>query len=145
MAFADTPIVRIAILLFVALAIAAAWRVMNWWQRKRVEQLGHDALLLPAIIAEQVAGGTAAILSFSTRTCAECRTRQAPALKRLGAAFGPQVRVVSLDAIDYAELAAQLGVLTVPSTVVLDQRQRVRHLNLGYASEQRLEEQLRGL
>ena len=36
------------------------------------------------------------------------------------------------------------GLLTVPATVVLDSSGTVRHLNLGYASDVRLREQLAG-
>ena len=84
-----------------------------------------------------------AVLSFSTPSCAECRTRQAPALKRLGNTFGEQISIVSLSALDHPELVAQFGILTVPATVVLDQTHQVRHINLGYASEQRLGEQVK--
>jgi hypothetical protein len=41
-------------------------------------------------------------------------------------------------------LVQQIGILTVPATLVLDAAGTVRHLNLGYASDVRLREQLAG-
>ena len=86
--------------------------------------------------------GRPAIVSFSTPTCIECKNRQAPALTRLAAALGDAVTIRSLSALEHPDLVDQIGILTVPATVVLDRRGTVRHLNLGYASEQKLRDQL---
>ena len=133
---------RIWVLLLVMGALAAAYALVRLWQRRRVEILGHDALALPLAVSEQITPGRATVLAFSTASCAECRTRQAPALARLHTQLGASVSVVSLDALDHPDLVAQLGILTVPSTVVLGKGREVRHLNLGYASDARLAEQL---
>ena len=85
---------------------------------------------------------SARAIAFSTPSCAECRTRQAPALSRLAIALGDQVTVRSLSALDHPDLVQKIGILTVPATVVLDSSGTVRHLNLGYASDARLREQL---
>ena len=135
---------RLLILLLLVVVIAAGYALLRVWQRRRVAALGRDALALPSSIAALIAPGRVAVLAFSTASCAECRTRQAPALARLRAKLGDAVAVVSLDALDHPELVAQLGILTVPSTVVLGERREVRHLNLGYASDARLAEQLAG-
>ena len=50
--------------------------------------------------------------------------------------------VRSLSAFDHPELVQRVGILTVPATVVLDAAGAVRHLNLGYASDGKLREQL---
>lgn len=135
-------ITRLLILLLVIVVVAAAYALLGRWQRRRVQTLGQAALALPIAVASQIAAGRAAVLAFSTASCAECRTRQAPALARLRARLGDDVAVVSLDALDHPDLVAQLGILTVPSTVVLNESHQVRHLNLGYASDARLMEQL---
>jgi hypothetical protein len=46
--------------------------------------------------------------------------------------------------LDHPDLVQKIGILTVPATVVLDSSGTVRHLNLGYASDVRLREQLAG-
>jgi hypothetical protein len=136
---------RLLILLLFTAAGAAAYALLRLWQRRRVQKLASDALALPPDVDARLAPGQAAVLAFSTRSCAECRTRQAPALARLRSAVGDSVAVVSLDALDHPDLVAQLGILTVPSTVVLSESRQVRHLNLGYASDARLAEQLAGV
>lgn len=138
-------ILRLGILLLVALLVVGVWAALRFWRSRQVAQLQQEALPLPESIMAQIGGVSAAILSFSTRTCVECRTRQAPALKRLVAALGANVRVVSVDPLEHPDLVSHLGILTVPATVVLDAGRHVRHLNLGYASEGTLQEQIAGL
>lgn len=135
-------IMRMLILVGLAVLLLGVWQLLRLWQRRRVQALQDASLVLPLTTAALLSPGQAAVLAFSTPSCAECRTRQAPALKRLSALLGEGVAIVSLSALDHPELVAQLGILTVPATVVLDPDRRVRHINLGYASEQRLGEQV---
>lgn len=128
---------RIVILAGLALLIAAGWYMLRLWRVWKLRTL-RQATPLAAVAPV----GRPAIVAFSTPACAECRTRQAPALTRLAAALGEAVTVRSLSALEHPELVQQIGILTVPATVVLDRRGVVRHLNLGYASDQQLREQL---
>jgi hypothetical protein len=130
---------RIGILFALALLIAAAWagiRVWAAWKLRRLRTVTPLADLAPP--------GRPAVIAFSTPSCVECRTRQAPALARLAAVLGEQVTVRSLSALEHPDLVQKIGILTVPATVVLDAAGTVRHLNLGYASDVRLREQLAG-
>jgi hypothetical protein len=122
--------------LFALLVLGAA--LLRIWIRHHSNQLATSPLPLPDDLAGRLPAGRASILAFSTPSCAECRTRQAPALVRLRERVGDAVAVVSLQALDYPDLVAQLGILTVPATVVLDGARHVRHLNLGYASTEQL-------
>lgn len=131
---------RIIILIGLALAVAAAWAAVRLWRSWKLRQLRYDAPL-----ADLVPLGRPAVVAFSTPSCAECKSRQAPALSRLNAALGDEVVVRSLSALEHPDLVQQIGILTVPATVVLDQRGVVRHLNLGYASDARLREQVLSL
>ncbi len=81
-------------------------------------------------------------MAFSLPNCGDCRARQAPALNRLRAQLGEQVAVVTLTVSEHADLADRLGLMTVPATAILDERGSLRHLNQGFADEQRLIEQL---
>jgi hypothetical protein len=128
---------RILILIALALLIAAGWGMLRLWRRVKLRRLRDVSPLV-----ELVPVGRPAVVAFSTPSCAECRTRQAPALARLSAALGDAVTVRSLSALEHPNLVQQIGILTVPATVVLDRDGRVRKLNLGYASDERLREQL---
>ena len=105
-----------------------------------LRRLGADMPL-----AELIPTGRPAIVAFSTPTCAECLTRQAPALARLSAALGDAIIVRSLSALDHPDLVDRIGILTVPATVILDREGHVRNLNLGYASDERLHAQVMSL
>ena len=130
---------RIIILIGLAFTIAAGWAAIRLWSAGKLRRLR-----VAAPIADLAPPGRPAVIAFSTPSCAECRTRQAPALSRLAAALGDQVTVRSLSALEHPDLVQQIGILTVPATVVLDAAGTVRHLNLGYASDVRLREQLVG-
>lgn len=131
---------RVFILIGLALLIAAGWGMLRMWRGWKLRQLRGDAPL--AAVAPL---GRPAVIAFSSPSCAECKSRQAPALGRLNDALGEAVTVRSVSALEYPELVQQIGILTVPATVVLDRRGVVRHLNLGYASDARLREQVLGL
>lgn len=82
------------------------------------------------------------MVAFSAPHCHECHTRQAPALARLQNALRDRVVVTSVSALEHPDLVEKLGILTVPATVVIDARGAVRHLNLGYTSDTKLQQQL---
>jgi hypothetical protein len=128
---------RIGILIALALMIAAGWASIRLWSAWKLRRLRASAPL-----ADLAPPGRPAVIAFSTPSCAECRTRQAPALSRLADDLGDQVTVRSLSALEHPDLVQKIGILTVPATVVLDAAGTVRHLNLGYASDARLREQL---
>jgi thiol-disulfide isomerase/thioredoxin len=129
---------RIFIVALVAVAIALAWGLVRLWQRRAVVVMQADSPFVTV-----VPPGKPAIVAFSTPSCADCRTRQAPALKQLAAQFGEQVEIRSLQATEHPELVDRAGILTVPATVVLDARGVVRHLNLGFTDSETLASQLR--
>lgn len=130
---------RLLILAAVALGVALVWAGLRAWRARRVARLAGEAPL-----AGIVPPGRPAVVAFTSPGCAECRSRQAPALARLEAELGDAVTVRTLAAPDHPDLAGRLGILTVPATVVLDARGAVRQLNLGFAPAERLAEQVRG-
>ncbi|HWQ14573.1 MAG TPA: thioredoxin family protein [Roseiflexaceae bacterium] len=131
---------RIIILALIVVAATLGWAALRAWRAAKLRRLGGEAPF-----AGVVPGGRPAVVAFSTPTCAECRTRQAPALDRLAAAMGESVAVAHLSALDHPDLVERIGILTVPATVVLDAQGAVRQVNLGFADEWRLAEQVRGL
>jgi thioredoxin-like negative regulator of GroEL len=86
--------------------------------------------------------GRPAVVAFSTPSCAACRTAQRPALAALEERAHGQVRVVHVDAADRPDVARAFGVMTVPATVVLDAPGAVVAANQGFATTERLAEQL---
>lgn len=82
------------------------------------------------------------IVAFSTPGCAACHTAQKPALAALEERAPGAVRVIHVDAAARPEVARAFGVMTVPATVVLDARGAVVAANQGFATTERLAEQV---
>jgi thiol-disulfide isomerase/thioredoxin len=86
--------------------------------------------------------GTPAILYFTSPGCAPCESVQAPALDRLHAMYGPCLQVIEVDATLRPRLADTWGVLSVPTTFLIDAQGRPRAVNHGVARTGRLIAQL---
>lgn len=85
------------------------------------------------------------IVYFTTPDCVPCKTVQRPALNQLVNLLGDKLQVIEIDATQRPDLAKQWGVLSVPTTFLLDARGEVRYVNNGVARAEKLMEQLRTL
>jgi thiol-disulfide isomerase/thioredoxin len=128
---------RFLILIALALLIGASWGLVQLWKRYKLRSLQNRSPL-----ADVVPLGKPTVVSFSTPYCSECRARQAPAIQRLSSQMGDKIAVHSLSALEHDALVRQLGILTVPATVVLTPKGQIAALNLGYASDEQLGKQL---
>lgn len=86
--------------------------------------------------------GTPAILYFTTPTCVPCKTVQRPAIQQIKHQMGPRLQVIEVDAAARPDLAADWGVLSVPTTFLLDSKGRPRHVNHGVTRAEKLQQQL---
>jgi hypothetical protein len=77
--------------------------------------------------------GRPAVVLFTTPSCADCATQRAVL---------NGVRVIEVDASARPQVAARFGVLTAPTTAVLDPEGKVRAVNHGFAGPERLAAQL---
>ena len=91
---------------------------------------------------ESIRPGIPAILYFTTPTCAPCKTLQRPALARLKDHLGEELQVIEVDASTRPDLADYWGVLSVPTTFIIDRRGRPRRVNHGVASAEKLLKQI---
>ncbi len=85
------------------------------------------------------------IVYFTTPDCAPCKTVQRPALHKLSDLMGDKLHVVEIDATQQPELAKQWGVMSVPTTFLLDARGEARYVNNGVTRMEKLMEQLQTL
>lgn len=113
--------------------IAAYW-VINAviLARARGKRLGLETLQV----------GIPAVLYFTTPSCVPCKTVQRPALAQLQKTLGDKVQVIEIDASAQPHLADYWGVLSVPTTFIIDKQGRPRRVNHGVAGAEKLQKQL---
>jgi len=85
------------------------------------------------------------IVYFTTPDCAPCKTVQRPALSRVSQLLGDSLEVIEIDATQRPDLAKIWGVMSVPTTFLLDARGEARYVNNGVTRAEKLMEQLQTL
>ena len=91
---------------------------------------------------EEYQPGRPAILYFTSPGCMPCRTIQRPALDELQRRYGDGIQVIEVNALESPELSDHWGVLSVPTTFIIDSGGRPRCINHGAARLGKLERQL---
>jgi len=85
------------------------------------------------------------IVYFTTPDCVPCKTIQRPALDKLKNLLGEKLQVIEIDASERPDLAKRWGVMSVPTTFLLDVRGEARYVNNGVARVEKLMEQVQTL
>lgn len=131
---------RLAVVLAAAVVVALVVAVVRAaiGQRDRARQ-GRP---LAADLAIEDAG-VPTVLYFFGVACPTCRVQRRE-IDRLRSTR-PALNVVAIDAAAEPALSAWAGVLTVPSTAVLDPARRLRAINHGFARAEQLAAQIEAL
>lgn len=85
------------------------------------------------------------IVYFTTPDCAPCKTVQRPALDQLINLLGEKLHIVEIDATERPDLAKIWGVMSVPTTFLLDAEGKARYVNNGVVRTEKLMEQIQTL
>lgn len=85
------------------------------------------------------------IVYFTTPTCVPCKTVQRPAIDKVSKMLGEKLQVVEIDASERPDLANRWGVMSVPTTFLLDARGQARYVNNGVTRAEKLIEQIQTL
>ncbi len=91
---------------------------------------------------ERATTGRSAILVFTSPTCAPCKLQQLPIIDRLLVDWRDKIEVEIIDVTEKPDAAAQYGVWSLPTTIVLDDQGHVIAVNQGVAYEKKLRDQL---
>jgi thioredoxin-like negative regulator of GroEL len=125
--------------LLVALgAVLAGWLVFKLSTRAILSAAASAQSLVPA-------NGHPSIVYFTTPDCTPCKTVQRPAILRLKQDLGEQFDLVEIDASEQPDLARQWGVLSVPTTFILDRQGKPLHVNYGVTRAEKLRAQIQSL
>jgi len=85
------------------------------------------------------------LVYFTTPDCAPCKTVQRPAIEQVSNLFGEKLHVIEINAYERPDLARVWGVISVPTTFLLDARGEARYVNNGVARANKLTEQIQTL
>lgn len=130
----DPLLLRALSALLIVLVGLGAYRLLTWWQVARTPR--------KTLGLEQLRPGVPAILYFTSPTCQPCKTMQRPALDSLSERLGERLQIIRVDASERPELADYWGVLSVPTTFIIDSNGQPRGVNHGVARADKLLRQL---
>lgn len=127
------------LILVAALAAAGviAYRLFQRWELWRTTRIAPRDPLLATLRP-----GVPTILYFTTPTCAPCKTQQRPAIRQLLDDLGDGVQVIEVNALENPAAADRWGVLSVPTTFVLDRTGRPHDVNHGVTGTEKLKQQV---
>lgn len=108
-----------------------------WFKRRHVRRLNQGA-------AATAVSPTPTILYFGSDNCAACPT-QGIVLDQLTTEWNGRVAIKKIDAEAEPEKAAQFGVFTLPTTILMDAKGSVREINYGLTYAHKLNQQLANL
>ncbi len=129
---------RVLLTLIIVGAALASYRLLNWWTLHRIRQRGLEDPLL-----HEFEPGRPAILYFTADHCAACRLQQKPMLTRLRQDI--DIQIIQIDTQQHPQDAERWGVMSLPTTFVLDEYGKPQSVNYGVASIQTLRKQLETL
>jgi thiol-disulfide isomerase/thioredoxin len=110
-------------------------------QRCHLSKLAKSVELDP--ILSDLKRDVATIVYFTTPMCIPCKTQQQPALRELQAELGDDsIQIVQIDATQDPSVAERWGVMSAPTTFVLDKMFQPKHINHGVADVNKLKRQL---
>lgn len=123
---------RVLVAIGLLIAGLVAYRVLLLAQQRQVSRRA------------QAGGGQsrAALLVFTSPTCAPCKLQQLPIVNRLLADWGDRIDLCVIDVTEQPEVAQQYGVWSLPTSIVLKADRSVVAINQGVAHEKKLREQL---
>jgi len=82
------------------------------------------------------------IVYFTTPDCVACISAQKPALNQLKETLGNELEVIEINAYEKPELAKEWGVMSVPTTFILDANGVPFTVNYGVTPFKKLLEQI---
>jgi thiol-disulfide isomerase/thioredoxin len=113
------------------------YRLYGWFVMRRLTrtELGLDGYSL----------GKPAILYFTDPGCAPCQTIQDPALEQIAAQYGERLQIIKVQALERPDLTNSWGVLSLPTTFIIDVNGHPRGINHGATRAARLIDQLNAI
>lgn len=131
---------RLIIAVVLVLLGLLAYRLFNKTHVRRVSQrVSYDPLL------SDFSFGNPGLVLFTADYCAPCKMQQRPAIQRLAQELGNTLQVIEVDIEQHPEVAQRWGVMSLPTTFILDGNGEPRDVNHGVTSTDKLKKQLQAV
>jgi len=131
-------LLRLGIASLLALALVGAYQGFNrlflFRKRHRLEASGLA-----------FTKGVPALLYFSSPDCVPCRTIQRPVVERLAQSFGQKLQIIEIDTLQSPDITRSWGILSLPTTIVVDTKGQPHTVNHGIVSLEALERQVQAV
>lgn len=108
------------------------------YNRRKLDRVTRTAQFDPVLL--EFNAGTPGILLFTADFCAPCKLQQQPAIQRVVNETG--VQYIQVDVAANPEAAERWGVLSLPTTYILDKDGKPREVNHGITPAEKLKQQL---
>ncbi|GAB4529756.1 MAG: thioredoxin family protein [Anaerolineae bacterium] len=127
-------------LVIVIALFAAGYAFYTFWTRQQVRRL---ATMPTDPVLQRLKPGIPAVVYFTTPGCIPCRTQQQPALATLAQILGENnVQIIKIDATEDPDAADRWGVLSAPTTFIVDAQGKTTAVNHGVADVDKLKRQI---
>ncbi len=123
----ERVLVAIGVMIFGVLT----YRLLLWAQQRVVTRRAQTHAL----------SDRAALLIFTSPTCAPCKLQQLPIVNRLMTDWNDRIDLQVIDVTEQPEIAQQYGVWSLPTSIVLKADQSVVAINQGVAHAKKLRQQ----
>ncbi len=123
--------------------VAAGLILLGWLAFRLIQRANLHYARGAANQTDGVQAGVPTIVYFTTPDCAPCKIAQRPALRRLAEMLQNQLQVIEINTYENPEMAKEWGVMSVPTTFILDQHGKPQQVNYGVTPAEKLLEQVR--
>lgn len=133
---------RLALVLVLALIGYGVFYLFRMSQMRRMSNVHQTAAPVMVERAPALQGhGTPTLLYFRADSCAVCPT-QSRHLDQLASMWDGPLTIEKIDAERDPETAGRYGVISLPTTVLVDPQGQVRQINYGLTDARKLSRQL---
>ena len=113
--------------------IFLGWVIFHFLQLANLNRIEHNPNSLPI-----PKPGVTTIVYFTTPDCVVCKTTQRPALASLQEKMMDRLQIIEVNAYEKPDMAKAWGVMSVPTTFILDSQGKPRHVNYGVTPMEKL-------
>lgn len=137
-------VVITVVLLCVALGGYWLYRLLNG--RRALQKLRGDSDSPAAKFFPNYQLNKPGIVLFTADYCGPCKHRQRPNIQKVIAHFGEStIQFIMVDVDELPEVANRWGVMSLPTTVILDKDGKPIHINHGVTEQETLQKQLQSI